>query len=101
MNGRGVVTSLTPDQHPGSLVLLHATGQRLIRLLRPEGVAADRDEQCRGAPAEGLVRQAPDHGVARHTLTAAVLAPALVAVRRRDDPAGQDRRAGRARGVAR
>src|SRR3954447_8093263 len=51
MNGRDVVTSLTPDQHPGSLVLLDAAGQRLRAEGR--GVAAATVRGLRVCPPVG------------------------------------------------
>ncbi len=50
-------------------------------------VAADRDQQRRGSPAQPLVRQPPNHDVPGGALAAPAPAP-LVGIH---DPAGEDR----------
>jgi len=53
-------------------------------------VAADRDQQCRGAPPERLVRQTTRERIPRDALTPAAAAPLVWLA----DPAGQDRAIG-------
>jgi len=53
-------------------------------------VAADRDQQRRGTPAQRLVRQPPGHRVPRRAFAPAAPAPAI----RLDDPAGKHRTIG-------
>ena len=101
----GVPGDSEPVGDPGDGEVLHhqalqcppqpAAGQLRPRLRRPAGVlaphmpaltaavAADRDVQGGGSPAERLVRQPADHGAARDALAAAAVAP-VVGV---DDPA--------------
>ena len=103
----GVPRHREPVGDPGDGEVLHhqalqcppqsAAGQLRPRLRGPGGVlaphmpalaaavAAHGHVQTGRPPAEGLVRQPPDHGAARDALAAAAVAPVVVV----DDPARQ------------
>jgi len=97
--GDGQVLADNRDERPAqcSERQLGARSGGLAEVLPPDvstlgaPVAAERDEQGRGAPAERLVGQRAGNAVARRPLAAASPAP-LVPLQ---DPAGKDRTVGR------